>query len=503
MSGNLEEYHRKRHFDKTSEPSGDMPEEAATRRRFVVQHHSARSDHYDFRLELDQVLKSWAVPKGPSFSTRDKRLAIQVEDHPLDYQNFEGTIPKGEYGGGTVMIWDEGYWEPVGDPEEGLAKGDLKFHLFGTRLKGRWVLVHIKPRGNEKDVNWLLIKEKDQYVEDCDAKSFITSARTGRTMEEITLNMPSHTMDEAALPEALPAEQSRPAAKQDYIEGLTLCGVTITHPEKPVFSSSGLTKGDLAHYYLKVADRMMPYLADRLLSAVRCPEGTGESCFYRKHPLGQSEGVGVLAVENDKGKTEEYFYIRNTVGLLHEVQMNTLEFHLWGSKVESLERPDVMVFDLDPDEGMELAQIRQGVRDLKSILDDLSLTAFLKTTGGKGYHIVIPLKPKADWNVVKGFAQNIAKLMEAQWPKLYTSNSRKSARNGRIYLDWQRNIRGATSVSPYSVRNRKNATVSMPIRWDELDVVAPFSITIVEALERLCLKDPWQGYFEISQELKT
>jgi bifunctional non-homologous end joining protein LigD len=185
MAEKLEEYIRKRNFERTGEP-GNQPEESGENLKFVVQHHLARSDHFDFRLEWDGVLLSWAVPKGPSYNPRDKRLAVQVENHPLEYRNFEGTIPKGEYGGGTVMIWDEGIWSPQVDVDEGLRLGSLKFVLHGRRLKGKWALVRMKAKDEKEKNNWLLLKEKDEYVQSSDGISdFTTSVRTGRTMEEI------------------------------------------------------------------------------------------------------------------------------------------------------------------------------------------------------------------------------------------------------------------------------------------------------------------------------
>ena len=185
MSEKLNIYNQKRNFEKTREPAG-KDVESQERLRFVVQHHISRNDHYDFRLEWEGVLLSWAVPKGPSYDTRDKRLAVQVEAHPLEYRNFEGVIPTGEYGGGPVMLWDEGFWEPYADFEEGLKKGTLEFVLKGSRLKGKWALVRLKQKAGETKNNWLLIKEKDEYAKNNEVISkFTVSVRTGRTMKEI------------------------------------------------------------------------------------------------------------------------------------------------------------------------------------------------------------------------------------------------------------------------------------------------------------------------------
>jgi bifunctional non-homologous end joining protein LigD len=182
--------------------------------------------------------------------------------------------------------------------------------------------------------------------------------------------------------------------------------------------------------------------------------------------------------------------------------MGTLEFHIWGSSVETLEMPDMMVFDLDPDEGMDLSRIRQGVLDVKDILNELSLNSYLKTSGGKGYHVVVPLKPVASWDVFHNFARQLVVVMEQKWPDRYTSNVRKTKRTGKIFIDWMRNGRGATSVAPYSLRARKGAKVSMPIAWEELDKVAPDGITMKDALSRIGGNDPWKDFFENKQSLK-
>lgn len=491
----LETYNRKRRFNKTSEPKGEVEKKHSKRLAFVVQHHIASREHYDFRLEWDGVLKSWAIPKGPSYDSHDKRLAVQVEDHPLDYRAFEGNIPKGEYGGGSVMIWDEGVWQPLGDAAKGLAGGSLKFSLEGSRLKGNWALVRMKAKEGENNKNWLLIKERDEYENAHDVKRFDTSVKTGRTMSEIEEGKYDKTNDGkkelAANPKA--AKKQSPLSIDDF---------EITHSDKILSKGSGITKGDVARYYLAVAKRMLPYLENRILSAVRCPNGIESACFYKKHPGNDNRGVVTVSVPSSDGKVEEYYYLTDVHGLLFEVQMNTLEFHTWGSRVQKLEKPDVMVLDLDPDEGLDLDRIRQGVKEVKRILDDLSMASYLKTSGGKGYHVVIPFAPAASWENFLAFAQNIAKAMEAKHPDRYTSNVRKNRRSNRIFIDWIRNGRGATSVAPYSIRAREGLPVSMPISWKELDTVAPHDVTMEKALTRLRRKDPWEGFFDLDQRLK-
>jgi bifunctional non-homologous end joining protein LigD len=827
METDLQTYNSKRNFEITAEPQGKPAQNPEKRLRFVVQHHIASRDHYDFRLEWEGVLLSWAVPKGPSYNPRDKRLAVHVENHPYDYRNFEGTIPKGQYGGGTVMLWDEGFWEPGSDVGRGLEKGSLKFSLYGVRLKGKWALV--RTEGQEgKDENWLLFKEKDEFAQDeAGISQYTVSVRTGRTMEEIeqgadekiknnpfdfvslqmcklvseppedgnwlfevkydgyriaafveentarlmtrngkdftshfkevasslvswaagramvldgeavitdekgrtdfqalqnhmknndrrkvvyiifdilaydgedirelplvrrkeilenimknapqTLSYSKHVKGngkeclaaarrlnlegivgkraaspysgtrngdwiklkcrkrqefviggytlsqkrtrgvsslllgvyegkdliysghagtgftesgradlekkfrdivsaespfknppkpdkdtkiiwlqpkkvaevefaewtggklvrqasfkglrtdkdpkdvimeipqnestskkrlqyvkppENVRPRQLPSEESSaPEAKGSE----TVRGINITNPAKVIFEEPLIRKIDVVRYYEKVSEHMMPYLANRILAIVRCPKGISEPCFFKKHPNTDNKGIVAKEILNSSGEKEEFFYIESPEGLISEAQMGTLEFHIWGSRVETLEKPDFMVFDLDPDPGVELEQLRRGVRDLKSLLDALSLKSYLKTSGGKGYHIVVPLKPSGDWNAFHDFAKGVAQAMESKYPDLYTSNMKKEKRKGRIFIDWVRNGRGATSIAPYSLRARSGARVSMPIQWEELDSVPPDGVDINGSLERIKGSDPWKDFYSTDQSLK-
>ena len=810
----LDEYNQKRNFEKTMEPQGETAE-SEENLKFVVQHHMARKDHYDLRLEWGGALLSWAVPRGPSCDPRDKRLAVRVENHPLEYRNFEGTIPKGEYGGGVVMIWDEGFWEPFGNVEEGLRDGALKFVLKGRRLKGKWALVRIKAKEGETKDNWLLLKEKDGYAKTTEGISeFTSSVRTGRTMAEIeegadeknrknpfssadvqlakltdkipesgdwlyelkydgyrilayiennstrlitrngsnyterfqsvassltdwaagramildgemAVTDPSGKTDFQALQNymknpkhpnpvyiifdllALEGEDLRGQSlvrrketlealmknaprnlwysrhvkesgkesfaaacememegivgkkadsaysgtrngdwiklkcdkRQEFVIGgyalsdkktrgvsslllgvyegddfiyagragtgfsesgakeleekfqdirrtaspfklapkprgneritwlepemvaeirfaewtkehllrqasfkglrtdkspkdvkmeraedethqkrsaenkeekpveaaendLMIAGVKITHPDKVLFDDPQITKEDVVRYYEKVSKRMLPYVSHRALSIVCCPKGISQTCFYKKHPGQNSRGIVTIPVSNHEGGTENYFYIEDLSGLISEAQMGTLEFHIWGSRADELEKPDVMVFDLDPDEGMDPGRVCQGVKDLKSILTELSLASYLKTSGGKGYHVVVPFKPAASWDAFHDFARRVAEVMERKWPERYTSNVRKAKRTGKIFIDWMRNGRGATSIAPYSIRARKGAKVSMPIAWDELDSVAPDGVDMQGALLRIEKNDPWKDFFTVNQHLK-
>lgn len=825
----LREYRKKRDFGRTGEPSGESGGKKKDKKlKYVVQYHVATRTHYDFRLEWRGVLLSWAVPKGPSFRLGDRRLAVMVEDHPVEYADFEGVIPKGEYGGGPVMLWDEGSWEPENDPDEGLREGSLKFRVEGERLKGRWALVRMKTEDGDK--NWLLLKERDEYARaDEGIPEVPSSVRSGRTVSEILaeedpsaqrnpfqsaevelaklaervpegkgwlfevkfdgyrilafteggetrlltrggkdfsdkfrrvadaisawakgraavldgemvvpdekgrtdfqalqsyvkrpdgkslvymafdllaldgedlrerplierktklaeiledapdcLKVSRHVEDKGkeslkaaekagfegivakradspyrgerngdwvklkcylrqefvlggctrtgkkegvsalllgvyegkdfryagragtgltlkagaelyrtlkayVIPEpafenpprrrsgeetlwlkpalvcevqfaewtgegvlrqasfkglredkdprevvreraaeeetappngALPEEETVPpneaalekkpkkSAKKPAEDSPEVCGIPISSPGKIVFKRPEVTKLEVVRYYERAAPRMLAYAEGRVLSVVRCHKGVGEACFFKKHPAGESAGTKIVPVENSEGEVSDYFCLKDERGLISEAQLGTIEFHVWGSREKTLEKPDMMVFDLDPDEGMPLDKVRQGVRDLKSVLDALGLKSFLKTTGGKGYHVVLPFRPSVGWEAFHDFARRIAEVMAEKWPERYTANMRKSKRQGRIFIDWVRNGRGATSVAPYSLRARPGAKVSVPLAWSELDRVAPDGIDLFGALERLKKSDPWKDYFRVDQELK-
>lgn len=448
MKETLNKYNFKRNFEKTKEPKGKK--EKSNKLRFCVQHHIARKDHYDFRLEFKGVMLSWAVPKGPSYNTKDKRLAVHVENHPLSYRNFEGTIPKGQYGAGTVMLWDIGTFSEIEPFNKTYKNGYLKFNLNGKRLKGAWTLVKFK------DDNWLLIKEKDGIKLYNDILEFKTSIKTNRTMDEINNNKSKDPLKE----------------------------IEITNPNKIMFKN--VTKLDILKYYAKVANKMLPYVQYRLLSTVRAPEGINGEKFFKKH---FKENSNLKKLNNTN-----YYYISDDIGILSEAQMNSIEFHVGAAKITDKSHPDILVFDLDPDDGLDIIKVRQGVKDLKKILDNLNLKSYLKTSGGKGYHIVVPINSKISWKKFEKIALDIASLMEQKHPDKYTTNIRKENRKGKIFIDYFRNKKSATSVAPYSLRIRKNCTVSMPIKWSELDKIEPDGITIKEALKRLKRKDPWEDF---------
>lgn len=279
----------------------------------------------------------------------------------------------------------------------------------------------------------------------------------------------------------------------------------ITHPHKILDAASGMTKQTLAEYYLAVAEYMLPQVADRPLSVVRCPEGTGQQCFFQKHiGMGMPKGVDSVTIPNRKtGKKEEYLTLNSAEGLLGLAQMGVLEIHPWGSRNESIEQPDRIVFDLDPDEAIAWETLGQSAKDLRVVLRKLGLESFLKHTGGKGLHIVAPVEPEHPWSAVKDFARAIALQIEKARPDLYVTKMTKAIRKGRIYLDYLRNEREATAIGPFSPRARSGVPVSITMSWKELDAKTAPCCHVADLAEwrsRLAL-DPWKGMASSKQSL--
>ena len=809
----LAKYNAKRDFTRTAEPAGKIARTGGN--RFMVQKHDATRLHWDFRLEVDGVLKSWAVTRGPSLDPNEKRLAVRTEDHPLSYADFEGTIPKGQYGGGTVMLWDDGVWEPVeGKSAKDLEKGHLHFRLEGERMKGEWLLIRLKPRGREKNENWLLRKLDDAHAGATDhlVETGLTSIKTGRTMQEIaegkqagkppakasrttaraaknakppafrspqlaTLvdsvpagnqwlhevkydgyraliatgargpkiytrtgldwtdrfpgiaeaakNLPAPALidgeivaykngkpDFSTLQEAIsgggeglsffafdlladredttklsqlarkerlrtllesadirkdgrilfsehivgageklfetmcregyegivskradaPYRGARTRAwlkikcihRQEFLiigwtpssakgrgfrslllalngpDGLVYAGkvgtgfnqaalhdlrarfdkiaageapvkvpraeargarwlqpelvaeiafteftaenvvrhgsflglredkkprdvvvekpaplpetpavapssIKISSRDRVIYPEAGLTKGQLADYYAAIAPVALRWLANRPISLVRCPQGRAKHCFFQKHDAGSfGEHVHHVDVREKDGSVEPYLYVEDLDGIMACVQMGTIEFHGWGSLVADIEKPDRLVFDLDPDEGLDFAQVRRAAEDLKGHLADIGLTSWPLLSGGKGVHVVVPLIPEADWPAVRSFAERFARALAQAEPDRFTANLKKVTRKGKIFIDYLRNQRGATAVLPYVARARENAPVAAPISWTELrDLESARLYTIRDAgtlLERATSR-ALQGWGEAEQTL--
>lgn len=821
----LHQYRRKRRLGggtgQTPEPDA-TPAHGDPKRRptFVIQLHHASSRHYDFRLEMDGVLKSWAVPKGPSLRAGEKRLAVEVEDHPLSYAAFEGDIPEGHYGAGHVEVFDQGTWACEGDPLAALAAGKIDFVLHGRRLAGGWKLVRTTMKARQ--AQWLLIKRDDDEARDAEADDLLESpvpkrataeqkrsakkvaradpaARSrkadgrwharalrlegardtpyphdfkpqltdhrdtapdgDRWLHEIkwdgyrlladlhegevklrsrngldwtadfpevvqalkslpvrdarldgelvvldaqgrsdfaalqrvidgsskqplryivfdlpgiagvdisraplrerkallkaligpapgTLAFSEHVIAEgpqvfaasgdagfegivskqvdapyvnvrarswvkvkhedtdefvivghtapkgsrvgfgslllAALDKGglryvgrvgtgfddqslravlhalrplavktpvleLPAHVPFRAASVRWVKPVTVAEVAfrgwgkegllrqasfkrlrsdkqredldvstantqagddvqITHPERIVFPGQKASKGDVADYYLRMARWILPEIAGRPLSLLRCPDGVGKACFFQKHHgPGLGDAVHAIPLQQKSGR-EDYVYIDDARGLLQLVQMNVLELHPWGATVADPEHPDRLVFDLDPGEGVSWAQVKAGARDVRDRLLKVGLESFVRLSGGKGVHVVVPLQPKADWEQAKAFCEAFAQAMALEQPDRYVATMSKAKRGGVIFIDWLRNTRGATSVCSWSLRARDSAGVAVPLRWEELTRVSSadaFPMAKALARAKRLKGHPWQGIERLKQSLPT
>jgi bifunctional non-homologous end joining protein LigD len=273
----------------------------------------------------------------------------------------------------------------------------------------------------------------------------------------------------------------------------TIAGVSLSSPDKVLFEGQGLTKADLAAHYVRVAERMVPLVRNRLASLVRCPDGPAKECFFQRHAgRGFPQAVKRMEITEKDGGRAEYLYVSDLSGIVAGVQMNTLEFHIWGSRIDALEKPDRLVFDFDPDEGLGFAEVRQAAVDLRDRLGSLGLQSLPLVTGGKGVHVVAPLARRAEWPEVKAFARALARCMEAEEPARFVSQASKEKRKGRIFIDWLRNERGASAIAPYSTRARQGAPVATPVSWDELKgLKAANSFHLGDMEARMNAPDPW------------
>ena len=512
----LATYRAKRRFQKTPEPAGGTARRPVAGPMFVVQKHAASRLHYDFRLEIDGVLVSWAIPKGPTADPSVKRLAARTEDHPIEYGDFEGVIPEGEYGGGTVVVWDTGTWQPEGDAAAALAKGHLRFELMGKKLRGRYHLV--RTRGEKGGESWLFFKGKDEHArEDGSVPWGEESVLTGRSLEEIAgardrVWHSNRVEKEAARPTARQKIARKAAAAAPDLSALIASlpaalprGIPLSNLEKVLYPEQGLTKGALVAYYAAVASYMLPHLAGRPLTIVRCPDGRHRHCFYQKHSKdGQPPAIHRVPIEED-GETKDYMAVDDLAGLLGLVQLGALEIHTWGCRRDRVERPDVLIFDLDPDEALPFEEVVDAAFEVRGQLQGLGLESFVKTTGGKGLHLVVPIERRTGWDEAKEFCHQVAIAMTRMRPDRYVAVAGKGRRQGRIFIDYLRNSFGASAIAPYSTRSREGAPVAAPITWDELEAgIRPAEFTVTSMPRRIASleRDPWHGYDKVKQSIK-
>jgi bifunctional non-homologous end joining protein LigD len=314
--------------------------------------------------------------------------------------------------------------------------------------------------------------------------------------------IPSHLADKKTTSKmASPPKRSSQKTSQNE----NIADVKLTHPDRILFPEPGITKRDLANYYQKIEPWILPYIQQRPLSIVRCPKGHEKDCFYQKH-ISDSvpDAIQGIQIKEKESGPSTYLMIEDLEGLISLIQMNVLEIHPWGCRVDKIEKPDIMIFDLDPDLGVEWAKIMDAANTLHDYLNGLGLQSFLKTSGGKGLHVVVPITRRSDWNEVKAFSGAVVQQIVKNDPKRYVGTMSKAKRKGKIFIDYFRNSRGATSVAPYSTRAKTNAPVSTPIRWDELnDQLRPDTYTLQNLPQRLSSlkKDPWDRFFDIRQSI--
>ncbi len=499
---------------------------------YVVQKHRATALHYDFRLEWNGVLLSWAIPKGPSLDPGVKRMASHVEDHPLEYAAFEGIIPAAEYGGGTVMVWDRGTWSPESpDVDAALKKGDLKFTLHGEKLKGSWVLVRTKGWGGSSKPSWLLIKHRDDFASDEDVaetrpRSVVSNrlltqiaideggdvekASTGDPVAEVEKLLKNPTLlqraqkTKPAVWHSRPRGAPRPSSPSKKSPSSVSFPVPVSNANKVFWPEEGWTKGDLVAFYAGVFDKLRPWVEDRPLSLERCPDGLSGECFYQKEkPSSLPPGTPTVVVRHGKDRK-----VTNTVvGGKLETQLalanlGCIATHVWGSRADELDKPDWVCFDLDPDSGL-IADAVGAALKVKQALDALELVSYVKTSGGKGLHVFVPIVRGPGTEEVTWFAKALGARLAAAWPKDLTMEMRIAARKGRVFLDSFRNAFGQTVVSPYSVRRRPHAPVSTPLAWSEVvPSLRAEDFTIGNFAARLKKRDPWADFFRRRQALE-
>jgi bifunctional non-homologous end joining protein LigD len=481
----LEAYHKKRDFRRTPEPRGKLSK--ANRRRFVVQEHHASKLHFDFRLEMGGVLKSWSVPRGPSLDPTEKRLAVPTEDHPVEYLKFEGLIPEGEYGAGQHMIWDAGTYELTADGDgvalEESDTGKLKFRLHGDKLRGEFSLVRMaRGRGDQ----WLLIKSRDEYAEpgwklelrlgaDAQGKEYRQKERGSASRRVVKREVKNHGVPERKGDiKVVPASRAFKAKDLSAEVDVKVNGkiVSLTNPDKVYWPGEGYTKGDLIRYYYEVAKYIRPYLKDRPLIMKRYPAGIKGQSFHQHDVNDAPDYVRTVAleVEDGGGHIVNYIVCDNLPTLLYMANLGAIERHPWHSRTRNLDRPDWLVFDLDPGEGVRFETICEAALCVRDVLKRLGLEAYSKTSGSRGIHVYLPIKPIYTYEQVAGFAEQVATLVAREMPEAATvERALRKRKRGQIYVDHMQNARGKSVVAPYSVRPKPGATVSAPLQWREVE----------------------------------
>jgi bifunctional non-homologous end joining protein LigD len=475
----LELYYEKRDFRRTPEPKGKVAR--TNRRRFVVQEHHAEKLHFDFRLEMGGVLKSWSIPRGPSLDPAEKRLAVPTEDHPVEYLKFEGHIPEGNYGAGEHMKWDGGTYELVGDADA-LAQyeaGRLKFRLHGEKLRGEFSLVRMRHWKGQ----WLLIKSSDEFAvagwelqlrQPEDERGAAWLREQGSQKQKRAAAASEHKAVKRVQPpkdvETIPAAKAFARKQLSGNVNVKIGGavVALTNLDKIYWPDDGYTKGDLVRYYYEIARYLSPYLKGRPLIMKRYPSGIGGGSFHQHDVNEAPEFVATAEIDVEEGHAVDYIVGGERATLVYMANLGAIERHPWHSRIENLDHPDWVVFDLDP-ENVEFTTVCEVALSTRDILAGLGLESYVKTSGSRGLHVYVPIKAAHDYGTAARFAELVAQLVVRENSSVATvERSLKKRQHARIYIDHMQNARGKSVVAPYSVRPRPGAPVSAPLSWDEV-----------------------------------
>jgi bifunctional non-homologous end joining protein LigD len=527
----LDPYRKKRRFDATPEPAGAEPRAARDPGgRFVVQRHRARRLHYDFRLEVEGVLVSWAIPKGPTLDPGVRRQAIRTEDHPIEYYSFEGVIPKGEYGGGDVIVWDWGNWTPAksSDPGRAIADGELHVDLEGERLRGRFVLVRTNrsPQASGQE-QWLLIHKHDEFaVDGWDAEVFPQSVKSGRTNDEVAdapealwhSGVPAAAAEETLRVE-IPSWDPPTADELDALDALRREGewelqgqvLRVTNLDKVLFpprhGEPAVTKRDLIRYAAQIGPWMLPYLWDRPVNLNRYPNGVDEPGFWHKEV--PSHAPAWLTRwhndEADPGETQWYFVADSVPTLAWLANYGAIELNPWTSSVRDPREPTWALIDIDPGPNTSWDQLLVLADLYRTALEHLAVVGQPKVTGKRGIQIWVPIARGHSFDDTRGWVETISRAIGRTVPDLVSWQWTKSDRKGLARLDYTQNAINKTLIAAFSTRPAAGAPVSVPIDWDELDdQLRSDRWTIRSVLDRLAAKgDPLRPLIGLQQTLPT
>ena len=484
----LETYQQKRDFKRTPEPKGKVAK--TSKHRFVCQEHHASNLHFDFRLEIGGVLKSWSIRKGPSMDPNVRRLAVPTEDHPVEYLEFQGDIPKGNYGAGQHRIWDTGIYKLLdGDNvDTQFEKGKLKLELAGEKLKGAFALFRLGDRDQ-----WLLVKSKDEYAESGWSLKLLLPDKDGRTEikdeerssnrgKEKSIKQPKVNKGVIRKP-AKPAKGEKLPTLSELLKTKNLKGdhriklgkyaVDLTSLDRVYWPDEGFTKADLIAYYADVFPYIAPYLKDRPLIMKRYPTGIRGISFHQHDVDEVPEYVPTieLEAEDENGKhMVDYVVCDNLETHLWLANLGAIERHPFHSKIGKLENPTWFVFDLDPGEKVSFETICEVAVSARDILKRHGLDSYAKTSGSRGLHVYVPIKPEYTYQQIADFAAAMAKLIADENPGSATVERGKAKRKKeQIYVDHLQNSYGKSVVAPYSARPKKGAPVSAPLEWKEVE----------------------------------